>query len=120
MGHLRPLNFRYHRTCPAPAVAFDFVRVPGSRHSVFPLPLDLDSGDDADNKVADELESVIAAVDPVALSEVGFWFEFLIRSGNRVVTGCVALSQTRAHGRAKAEADARGARGMGEANRAVA
>jgi hypothetical protein len=36
-----------------------------------------------------------------------------------VVTGCVALSQTRAHGRAKAEADARGARGMGEASRAV-
>jgi hypothetical protein len=43
-----------------------------------------------------------------------------IRSGNRVVTECVALSQARAHGRAKTEADARGARGMGEASRAVA
>jgi uncharacterized protein YjbI with pentapeptide repeats len=43
-----------------------------------------------------------------------------IRSGNRVVTACVALSQSRAHGRAKAKADARGARGMGEASRAVA
>jgi hypothetical protein len=52
--------------------------------SRFPLPLDLDSGDDADNKVADELESLIAAVDPVALSEVGFWFEFLwdVRNGD--------------------------------------
>jgi transposase len=44
-----------------------------------------------------------------------------IRSANRVVTMRVALSQARAHGRAKkAEADARGARGMGEASRAVA
>lgn len=44
--------------------------------SRFPLPLDLDSPDDADDKVADELESLIASVDPAALSE-GFWVEFL-------------------------------------------
>jgi hypothetical protein len=45
--------------------------------SRFPLPLDLDSPEGADKKVADELESLIASVDPIALSEAGFWFEFL-------------------------------------------
>jgi hypothetical protein len=43
-----------------------------------------------------------------------------MNSANRVVTEFVALSQARAHGRAKAEADAHGGEEWGEASRAVA